>query len=402
MSPRSWYASLLAVAALSALSGCSREETPAAPSASARERLRVSVETVSMRDVAGTVEAVGTVRSYKQSALSSRIVALVRTVHVREGDRVAAGQPLIELDDREVTAQRRHAEAALVEAQGAREETLRAIAAADRAVEAATAQQELARTTWTRYRRLLDQGIVAAQEYDETAARYRVAAAEVARAHEIRASLLARQAQAEAAIVRAEADVDSARVTAGFARIVAPANVIVVSRTVEAGNLAAPGTVLLTVEDERYRLEATVQESELPRLRLGARAALTVDALGGATTTGSIEEIVPAADPLSRTFVVKVSLPALPGLKSGLYGHARFDVGRRRALTVPRGAISERGQLDTVFVVGDGSIAALRLVKTGRTYDDRVEIVSGLSEGEAVVVDGVERLSDRRPVQVGP
>jgi multidrug efflux pump subunit AcrA (membrane-fusion protein) len=392
---------LLLVAALVALAACSRQE-PVEPSAAPRPPARVRVEAVTPRTVAETVEAVGTVRSWKQSALSSRIVAVVRAVHVREGDRAAAGQALVELDDREVAARLRHAEAALVESRGARDEARTAIAAADSAVEAALAQRELAEATWKRYRRLVEQELVAVQAYEEVAARHRIAIADAARAQETRVALRARLAQTEAAVARAEADVDNARVTAGDAIIRAPTAVIVVARTVEVGNLAAPGTVLLTVEEERYRLEATVQESELPRLRLGARATVTIDALGARPSTATVTEIVPAADPLSRTFVVKLDLAGVSGLRSGVYGRARFEVGRRPALTVPRAAVAERGQLEALFVVDERDEATLRLVKTGKSFDDRVEILAGLTPGERVVVEGVGGLSDGQRLDIAP
>jgi len=103
----------------------------------------------------------------------------------------------------------------------------------------------------------------------------------------------ARRQQAVARIAQAEADLDGATVALGYARITAPTDAIVVARTVEVGNLAAPGTPLLTVEEERYRLEATVPESDVARLRVGQPATVAVDALGR-TLAGAIVEIVPA------------------------------------------------------------------------------------------------------------
>ncbi len=397
-------AGLAVLAAIGAgVAGCSVEERPA-PSASVNAALQpvaVAVETLGRHDVEDGVEAVGTVRSRAQSTLSPKIVAAVRSVSVREGDRVRAGQTLVVLDDRDVRAQQRRADAALTEAQSARDETGRALAAADRAIEAATAQHELAQATWTRYRRLVDEGLVSVQDYDERSAGAKVAAAEVARTREMRASLLARQQQAEAAIARATAERETAALAVGYAVIAAPTDGLVVGRSVEVGNLAAPGTVLLTLEEEHYRLEATVQESDLARVRVGDTAAVTLDAVGR-TLAGRVVEIVPAADPMSRTFLVKVELPPTPGLKSGFYGRARFGARSRAALTVPQSAVTERGQLEAVFVVDGGQTAALRLVKTGKRLGDRVEILSGLADGERVVVRGAERLADGQPVTVGP
>ncbi len=372
---------LLVAAALGA--GCSRNaETPAAPPVAAA---RVALETVEPRAVADTVEAVGTVRSRQQSVLSSRIVAAVVAVHVREGQTVRAGQVLVELDDRDVRAQLDRARAGLREATSVLEEVERSIEGAERAVESAEAAEELARVTHDRYRRLLERELVARQDYDQARSRLRVATAEAARARQALAAQLARRQQAQARIEQARAEVEGAAVAAGHARIVAPGPGIVAARTVEVGNLAAPGTPLLALDEERYRLEAAVHESDLPRLRLGQRAAVTIDALGR-PLEGPIVEIVPAADPLSRTFTVKVELPPVPGLRSGLYGRAAFGVGTREALLVPRAAVTRQGQLESVYVV-EGGVARLRLVRTGKVHTDRLEVLSGLAPGERVVVD---------------
>ncbi len=369
------------------LAACSGSETPPARTAPAAAA-RVAVERVTPASIADTIEAVGTVRSLAQSVLSSKIVAVVVAVHAREGDRVRAGQLLVELDDRDVRAQLQRAEAALREARGALDEAELATQAADRAVDAAQAQQEMAQLTHERYKRLVDRELIAAQDYDEAASRDRVAAAELARAREVRASLDARRAQAVARIASAEAERDNAAVVAGYAKIAAAADGVVVAKSAEVGNLAAPGVPLLTVEAERYRLEASVQESEFHKLRVGQRAEATIDALGR-TLSAPIVELVPAADPATRTFLVKIDLPrGLAGLRSGLYGRARFDVGRARALLVPRAALTERGQLESVLVVDDGGVARLRLVRTGRAHGDRVEILAGLTAGDRVVTGG--------------
>jgi membrane fusion protein, multidrug efflux system len=390
---------LLAAVVLATLGlGCSRtEEPPKAPLARPAP-LPVRVEAVSRRVVARSIEPVGTVRARTQTVLSSRIVAVVTAVHVGEGDQVQAGDLLVTLDDRDVRAQVRRAQAGVREARSALEELARSVAASDRAVEGARAQQELAAATLERYRALLERRSVAPQEYDEVAARARAASAEVARLGEARAALAARRAQLEARIEQAEAEVAAVGITAGYARITAPVGGIVVARTAEAGTLAAPGVALLTLEEERYRLEVTVEESEIRRIRLGQRAVATVDALGGkwAATVG---EIVPAADPASRTFTVKLDLPREAGLRSGLYGRARFEVGEERVLAVPRAALVERGQLRGVFVVDDANVARLRLVTTGRALGEAVEVLSGLGERERVVVEGLDRLSDGVPVE---
>lgn len=389
---------LVVPVALLVAAGCSRgPEAPAEPPA-APAVTGVTVEAVATRPLPETIDAVGTVASRTRTVVSSRLVATVAAVVAREGQRVRAGDPLVLLDDRDVTAQGRRAEAAVREARSAVGELERALEAATHAVEGARSQRDLAAATLDRYRALRERGSVAPQEYDEVAARQRAAAAEVERAEAARASVAARRAQVAARIEQAEAELASARVLASHARILAPADGIVVSRTAEVGALAAPGVPLLALEEERYRLEAQVGEQAIGRLRPGQRARVTVDAAAG-ERSGTIAEIVPAADPASRTVTVKLDLTPADGLRSGLHGRALFTVGERPALLVPRAAVVTRGQLESVFVVDDGAVARLRLVTTGRAAGDRVEVLSGLEPGERIVVGGAERLSDGRRVE---
>jgi len=163
--------------------------------------------------------------------------------------------------------------------------------------------------------------------------------------------------------------------------------------------MAAPGAPLLTIESGGdYRLEAAVQESQINRIHLRDQVRVQIDALGQQELAGTVVEIVPASDPTSRSYLVKVSISPPGGnqqiIRSGLYGKARFVTGQTQAITVPQQAVVERGQLTSVYVVDQSGIARMRLVKTGKIYGDRVEVLSGLSEGEQIVVDAVAAVSD--------
>jgi multidrug efflux pump subunit AcrA (membrane-fusion protein) len=383
----------LATVMLLALLGCSRTEAPAPGPAEPAKAVAVAVRTIARRAVPQTLEPVGTVRARKQGVLSSKLVAAVVAVHVVEGQRIRAGDLLVTLDNRDVQAQLRRARGAWEEARQALEETERALRASERAQEGARAQQDLTQATLARYTTLVDRGLVARQDYDEVAARARVATAEVAGLAETHAALAARRRQIVARIEQADAEVAGATIVTGYTKVLAPFDAVVVAKPVEVGNLAAPGVALLTVEDERYRLEAGVEESQIRQIRVGQRVPVVIDALGG-ERPGQVVEVVPASDPASRTFIVKIELPPEAGLRSGLYGRARFIVGERAALVVPRAALVERGQLQSVFVVDPAQRARLRLVRTGKTLGDDVEILAGLTEGERVVVEGKERLTD--------
>lgn len=372
------------------------------PPASSTQRVvtGVTVARVERRPIATTLEAVGTVASRKQSVLSAKIVAPITAIRVREGDRVHADQVLIELDAREVNAQLQRASAGLREAKEALEEVEQALRAAEQAIVAATAQQDLARATLTRYEALLARRSVAPQEYDEVVARQRAATAEVARAQAVKASILAKRQQVRAKIAQAEAEVAHATVTLDYATLRAPFAGIVTAKPAEVGTLAAPGVPLLTIEEERYRLEVTVPESAVGQIREGQTVPVLIDAVQ-TPLAGPVVEIVPAADPYSRTFTVKVELPREPELRSGLYGKAQFAIGQTATLTVPRTAVVERGQLQGVFVLEPDQRTHLRLIKMGKVYDDQIEVLAGLSPGEQIVVAGVEKVTDGSRLEGG-
>lgn len=124
---------------------------------------------------------------------------------------------------------------------------------------------------------------------------------------------------------------------------------------------------------------------------------MTIDALGNVPLSGKVAQIVPAADPASRSFLVKVELPVDARLRSGLFGRARFSRGERSALLIPRTSLVERGQLQGVYVLDANQIAGLRYVTLGETAGDQIEVLSGLQDGERLVaVAGGRDLSGKR------
>jgi RND family efflux transporter MFP subunit len=177
--------------------------------------------------------------------------------------------------------------------------------------------------------------------------------------------------------------------------VASPIDGIVTAKHAEVGAMAVPGSPLLTIEDDsHYRLEASVEESLIRTILAGDRVGVRIDALGDEELSGTISEIAPAADPASRTYMVKIDLPSLPSLRSGSFGKARFSSGQKQAITIPQRAIAEWGQMVGVFVVDDSSIARLRLVRTGKSFGDRVEVLTGLSDGERIVIDPVKAVTD--------
>ncbi len=372
------------------LTGCGGK-TPPAGEIAAAERMVVSGVTTEMAKVESVVEnfeAVGVVRARTSTVISSKVVGTITALRVHEGDRVRAGQVLIEIENRDARVQVDKAQAGLREVQSSIDELDRNLKAAVAARTAAEANRRLAEATLRRYQMLRERKSVSDQEFEEVEARAQVAVAEVDRAEKMRQVVEARRQMIEARIDQAKADVAGAQVYAGYARITSPVDGVVTIKQVDIGALAAPGAPLLTVEGGgTFRLEAAVEESRIGKIAFGATAQVKVDAVGGAVLPGRVVEIVPTADPGSRTFTVRIDLPVNAALRSGQYGKAVFASGEREALLVSGAAIVRRGQLTGVYVVDEKGIVHLRLVTLGRESGARVEVLSGLKDGEKLVAE---------------
>jgi multidrug resistance efflux pump len=393
---------LVAGLALLLLAACRAERAAEAPGDPAIAVTGVRVETTTLTPVRDGAEVVGTVRSKTQTLIASKVQGYVREVRVRQGDHVEQGRVLVTVDERELVARADRARAALAEAEMGLDEVKRTLEEADAALRSAAADHAYAEATAGRYRQLWQRELVSAQDYEGVDAKRKSTAAAVEQAQARIRSLRARESQTRYRVDAAAAELRAAEIALGETRITAPATGVVVDRRTEPGALAVPGQPLLVLDDPRaYRLEAEVGESAVGRVRLGQTVPVVVDSLGR-TLDGRVTEIIPAADPASRTVTVKLDLPADPGLRSGLFGRAWFPGGERQALLVPASALVERGQLTAAYVVDGQDIARLRLVTAGARRADRVEILSGLEAGELLVVEGVPRVSDGSRVAPGP
>ena len=155
---------------------------------------------------------------------------------------------------------------------------------------------------------------------------------------------------------------------------------------------------IFTIEDvRRYRLDVTVNESDLRYVRTGQQVLVAIEALDNEALKSRVVQIIPAADPASRTFQVKIELPADTRLRSGLFGRAQFSRGQRQALLIPRSAVVERGQLQGVFVLDQDKVANLRYITVGKPSGSAIEVLAGLQDGERLVAKpGAVDLNGRR------
>jgi RND family efflux transporter MFP subunit len=335
------------------LAACSGDPDPhAAPE---RRAFQVATAVVAPRDIPLLYTTTGTVVSDERVEIASRMTAYVRTLEVREGERVRRGQRLATLESRDV-------EAGVIMARAERDKA----AAADR-----DAQRDLEDSE-----KLLARGMVA-------------------HAHQRKAMLQRQSAReslqaAEAALVRAESERQ-------YTRIDSPVAGIVVARHQRVGDLASPGTPLVTVESDTALLfETHAVERRVTRIRIGDPVGLMIDALD-APLEGQIVRLVSSGDPVTRGFQVKVSVPDTPGLLPGMFGRAQFTVGSRKAVVVPTTALVDRGGLTGVYVVDADGAARFRWLRTEHGADGGRVVLAGLDGGERIVVapDSKMREGDR-------
>jgi len=384
MTGRTYSPGAVAVITGLVLAGCSSQTDTTRAGAGAGAPVSVTVATVAMTDVGDTFEAGGVVQARTTATIMARIQAPVLEVRVSPGDRVRAGQPLVVLDGTDLDAHARSARAAALAA----DQSVAAAAADQQAADAALA---LARATHERIAGLQAKRSATAQELDDATGALRAA--------EARAAGAAARARSAASLVdSAGAASEGAATTASFASITAPFDGVVAEKMVEPGNMAAPGTPLLRLEDTRgFRLDVRVDESRIGQIARGAVVPVSLDSgTGGATITlsGTLSDIGRAVDADARAFLVKIALPETAGLRSGTFGRAHFGAASRRALTVPAGAVVRRGQMTSVLVV-EQDVARLRLVSVSGT-----EVLAGLSEGEVVIVEAPSTVTDGRRVTI--
>lgn len=326
-----------------ALAGCGAKQEN--ENATSLPLVEVRVQTVENLPRTMTEEVLGTVRAKLHATLEARLSGHIDQMPVGLGATVQKGQLIARLGAGEIVARLDQAKASLAEA--------------DR--------------DWNRTAALFAEQSATRAEYDSAQARQQIAQSAVAEANAMMS----------------------------YVEVTAPFNGIVTKKWADVGDLAAPGKPLVDLEDpSALQMQADVPEALNASVKPGDRLPVWV---ASATPTpdleGTVAEMAPVADPNSRTFLVKLDLPAAPGLRSGQFGRVAVPVGEVSSIRVPASAVIQRGQMELVFVAVNGH-AQLRLVKTGRRMGDEIEVVSGLNAGEQVVTEDVSVLADGQPVSI--
>ncbi len=331
------------VVSLGLLAGCGKAKHHQAGTAPELPSAEVRTRTVETRSLPAFEEVVGTVRARLRATVEAKASGRIVELPVVLGQTVKAGQLLARLDAPEIKARLEQAEAGFQQAE----------------------------RDWNRTSSLYKQQAATRADYDA----------------------------AESRLQLAKAGVAEARAMLDYIEVKAPFDGVVTRKSADVGDLATPGKPLLELEEpSRLQLEADVPEAISEKIQPGARMGVRLGQTD-AEVTGTVAEIAPNADPVSRTFRVKLDLPDKQGLMSGQFARLAVPVGEARSMRIPSSAVVQRGQMEIVFAV-ENQRARLHLVKTGRQLKNETEILSGLDSGDSVVVDKASQLLDGQPVTV--
>jgi RND family efflux transporter MFP subunit len=303
-----------------------------------------------------TVEIAATVRAADVAHLASRFGGFVSRVPVTAGMQVKKGTLLVLLDDRNLTAQRQKIFAGSLEAR--------------RAAEGAEAQMHLASNTFERVRGLYEKKSASSQEFEEAESKKKAAEASYQAAMQ--------------RIAQSESDLRDVNATTNYLRITAPFDGVITSVDVDAGTFVNAGQTIASMENpDAYEVVFAVEEDLLKELPRNKQVPVAIPSISSDRFTATIAELSTATDSSTRTFQVKATLPSHPGIRTGLSARVFVTASSGSSLWIPENFLVQKNDVETVLVRQQDQWRRI-LVKSGNHKDGKVEILSGLNEGEEV------------------
>lgn len=320
-------------------------------------------------DISRIYEAVGTIRPLTESVIESQVSAKILTIFHTPGKTVKKGQILVELDARKLQSQFKQAKASLTV-------TKKRLSQIQKGMDEAGAGLDQARAAYNRTQKLFDSGIVPSQKLEIDKSAFLQARARLEKTHESKAA-------AQSSIRQMQEVVKEAKIALGYTRITSPDDGVVAGRMADPGDLALPGKPLLIIQTSgALRLEARVREGLISRVKVGQHFSVVIQTINKKVSS-TIEEIVPYADPATRTFLVKASLPVIPGIYPGMFGRLMIPVKQEKTLLIPKKSVRNVGQLEMIYVKNKDSWKSI-YIKTGKVFEDKIEVLAGLAGNETI------------------
>jgi len=321
----------------------------------------------------------GSVTANNNAKVSTKLMARVVQIYVKEGDTVRKGQLLAKLDASEINQNIKEAEAGLMELADARREVLSGL-------EAAQQHYKFMQRTYARFKRLYQEEAVPKQKLEEIETQMVGAKAKVE-------ALKAKLKQLDAKEQQVRAKMKYAQIMKGYAYVYAPFNGTVIKKMVDLGDMAAPGMPLFIIGDKNLVFHSQIDEKLFPNINLGDVYKIKIETVDR-EVEGKVIEKSNSIDPMSRSFSVKLTIPNDGIVSSGMYGKLYIPLEAEEKIFIPKSAILYWGQLTAVYRVDKDGILHLTFVKTGEEKDDMIEVLSGLQPGDVIVAENPEKACD--------
>lgn len=341
----------LILTALLAAAGCGGKADTASP---APKEVACATGQAALETVPIYVTATGSLEADKSVMVSTRMMGWVKQIHVAEGQTVQQGDKLLRIDDSDLLAKKAQAQAGIAEAEAV-------LANAEKMVQ--------------RFENLYADKSVSRAQFDD---------------------VVTGRDRAAAGVKMARAGLQEVNVHLSYLDIVAPCDGVVARKMIETGNMANPGMPLLVLEQTgQVKVVAHLGEKDVSAVKVGDPVLVSVSSVTGAEYETSLTNVIPTANPGSRTYDVEALLDNTDGLlRSGMFARVKVPAGQRQAVLVPAEAIIRRGQLTGVWVVDQDSRAHLRWVRLGHELGGRQEVLSGLDGGETLVLSSGAPLAE--------
>ncbi len=359
------------------LAGCNSKDEKQSTNDNGKA-VSVSTYVASLHNFSRTLEIQANILANKQVTLMAKVPGEVKEILVSEGDVVTKGQLLARLDKKDFKLGLRQARAQL--------------AAANAGVQAAKAGLETIDAKQQRLAQLHSKHVISESAYEDVEGGQRATKAQT--------MIAAAQLQL------AKVGVSAAKNNLKYTDIRAPFDGIVAKRMVDEGaqiTMMPPTPLMIIVDSSTVKVEGAVPEMDLPFVKIGMPAEITVDALGGETQSGTVARIEPLVDPMSRSATVRVMLPNDDArLSAGMSATLRLDLGNRNSIAVPDDVVIRNelgGNEGKIFIVVNGK-AVLRQVSIGQRDDELLEITKGLESGDVIVRGGKEKIKEGQLVNV--
>lgn len=375
---------------------CSRgAASPPARTDAAPAALAVTVADVVERPIARFIRVTGTLTAQEQAEVAAETSGRIVATPVERGSRVGGGGELVRIAAVDTEAQVAEAEANAAQIEAGLGMSGGKAFAQDAVPDVMNTKSayDLAQSDYERLRTLLDQKVISRAEFDRAFANVE----STRQKYEMARNTASQQFQA---LMAARARVARARKALADTTVKAPFDGLVAERLVSTGDFVTPGTrVAVVVRVDPLRVELTVPEQFVSVVGVGRPVSLQVDAYPGRTFTGRVRYVSPALSASTRALIVEAVVANSAGeLKPGFFATARIEqAAPTPALLVPARAVQSISGTQRVFIA-KGDRAEERIVTTGQTVDDLVEIVSGLAKGEPVILEHPDALVDGAPI----